>query len=300
LKIFISKIIIFVIPICGIIFLLGLTIDGDFDPYYIRFTTTKKHNLILGTSRSAQGLQPKVLLQETGINFFNYSFTIFSSPFGNSYLNSIKNKLDSKRNNGYHIVTVDPWSISSLTVDPNDVENFREMDSVIEKLKFVNLKPNWFYLLMLNRKNLVNNLFNKSGHYLHNDGWLEIKDLPMDSLSKNERLESKLKNYRGKLVGYKFSEARLNALIDIIKYLKKFGDIYLVRLPIHPEMQRIEELLMKNFEERISKIIPMTKGYLDLTKNNGDYIYTDGNHLHKSSGILVSKRVGEWINTLNN
>ena len=104
------------------------------------------------------------------------------------------------------------------------------------------------------------------------------------------------------LVDIGFKSEGVVPRVEFLNEIPEIGneiDVYLVRLPMHPEMQKIEELLMKNFEERISKIIPMTKGYLDFTKNNGDYIYTDGNHLHKSSGILVSKKVGKWINILN-
>lgn len=68
--------------------------DGYTDPFYMRFTTSKQNSLILGTSRAAQGLQPKFfdsILKET---ILNYSFTVAHSPFGKTYLRSIKKKMD--------------------------------------------------------------------------------------------------------------------------------------------------------------------------------------------------------------
>ena len=43
-------------------FVLVLTrADGSTDPFYTRFTTPRQNNLILGTSRAAQGVQPGIL-----------------------------------------------------------------------------------------------------------------------------------------------------------------------------------------------------------------------------------------------
>ena len=74
--------------------------DGYTDPFYMRFTTAKQKNLIIGTSRAAQGIQPQILNKKLNLKFFNYAFTVMHSPFGETYLNSIKSKLDesSKQN----------------------------------------------------------------------------------------------------------------------------------------------------------------------------------------------------------
>ena len=52
--------IIFSIPILIFSALIVLKADGNLDPFYIRFTTPKQKNMILGTSRAAQGLQPSI------------------------------------------------------------------------------------------------------------------------------------------------------------------------------------------------------------------------------------------------
>ncbi|TXE17115.1 hypothetical protein ES692_10680 [Psychroserpens burtonensis] len=65
-------------------------VDGYSDSFYINFTTPKQSSLILGTSRAAQGLQPKIFDTILKKQFSNYSFTVLHSPFGETYLNSIK------------------------------------------------------------------------------------------------------------------------------------------------------------------------------------------------------------------
>ncbi len=52
---------------------------------------------------------------------------------------------------------------------------------------------------------------------------------------------------------------------------------------------------MTDFNEKIQIIIPLTNGYFDMTKLKNEFRYTDGNHLYKESGKLVSTKIAEWI-----
>ena len=94
MKRFILQLALILSVLIGCIFLVLNKADGGTDPFYIRFTTPKQQNLILGTSRAAQGLQPHVFDSICNVNFYNYSFTIAHSPYGPTYLNSIKKKLN--------------------------------------------------------------------------------------------------------------------------------------------------------------------------------------------------------------
>ena len=48
--------------ICTFVFLVLLSLtNGYTDPFYLRFTTPKNNNLIIGTSRAAQGIQPEII-----------------------------------------------------------------------------------------------------------------------------------------------------------------------------------------------------------------------------------------------
>lgn len=272
--------------------------DGHTDAFYVRFTTPKQESLILGTSRAAQGLAPKVFKEKYNINIYNYAFTLLNSPYGSVYLESIKKKVRKGKKPGIFIVTVDPWSISSRTVLPNDTINFRERNGILQATKVVNMKPNLVYLLksLSGRYQDILTAKYRSSSFLHEDGWLEITQ-PIDSTSlTNDRIIEKIDRYRiQNLPRYKFSSTRFIFLRKTIEYLNKYGDVYLVRLPMHPMMLELEKELMPDFNKKIDGLIPSVKGYLDMTPSNSEYRYTDGNHLHRSSALVVTETVADWI-----
>lgn len=270
--------------------------DGYTDPFYIRFTTPKQNNLILGSSRAAQGLQPKIFNEQLDHDFYNYSFTIAHSPFGPVYLESIKRKFNEDEKNGIFIITVDPWTISSNTLNPNDSSNFRERNLCLGNTSVVNMNPNFFYLIK-NMKGNYHTLLrsNNEAMYLHKDGWLEVS-VSMNSVIVNKRIALKTESYReNNLPNYKFSELRLKYLKKIVEYLNQHGKVYLVRLPIHPDIFEIENKLMPDFKHKLKDVIPLTYGYYDMTSKNNHYQYTDGNHLYKESAKLASMEIAKWI-----
>lgn len=275
--------------------------DGDTDPFYIRFTTPKQENMILGTSRAAQGIIPQVLDNKLKKNFFNYAFTVAHSPFGEVYLKSIKAKLNSSTKNGIFIISVDPWSICSTTEDPNDSSNFRENNLCLANTPIVDMNPNFIYLI----KNLKGKYFTvitktKGALFLHKDGWLEVT-LPMDSVSVKTREDDKIEMYkRDNLPYYKFSDLRLEYLKKTIEFLNSHGDVYLVRLPIPDRMMKLENKLMPGFSDLIEKeVAPLSRGFFDMTTLPNNFQFTDGNHLYKTSGKIVTEKIAEWISTLN-
>ena len=42
-------------------------------------------------------------------------------------------------------------------------------------------------------------------------------------------------------------------------------------------------------------IVPMSNGYFDMTPINEKFQYTDGNHLHKESSLMVTEDIVNWI-----
>ncbi|MDP6909265.1 MAG: hypothetical protein QF371_07160, partial [Flavobacteriales bacterium] len=178
------------ISFCGILTLA----DGRTDSYYIRFTVPKQNNLLIGSSRAAQGLQPRVLKEILGIDIFNYAFTARASPYGPVYFESIRKKLNSGRSDGIFILDVNPWSISSRTEHPNDSTQFRELDSFVRRTPNVNTNPNFTYLKNNLGGNYYKILWNHSPVFLHQNGWLEVT-VPMDSSSIRKRTQLRLKKY---------------------------------------------------------------------------------------------------------
>lgn len=279
-----------------------LRANGKSDHFYLHFTSPRQHSLILGNSRSAQGIQPVVLNEILSRNdIYNYSFTIGTSPYGPVYLKSVKKKLDHKTKDGIFILSVDPWSISSNSKDPNDPGQFKEKEQYVGKTHFVNMNPNFLYLFNSYGKSFYQLLpRQKSSITLHDDGWLEVK-IKQDSASMQKRLERKIKLYREKnLKKYKFSYVRLDYLKETINYLKHYGNVYLVRLPVHPRIQEIDEELVPGFNEKMMMVSESTGApYLDMSYLGDSLQFTDGNHIYRESVKGVSARIGEWIASHN-
>ncbi len=275
------------------------TADGHSDSFYLKFATPKQQSLILGISRAAQGLQPEVFKEVLNVDIFNYAFTNRHSPYGPAYLRSIKKKLDESAKNGTYIVSVNPWSLSSSGIDPNDTLLFREVGACVDKTIDVDIYPNYRYLINNLKGNYYQLLFGSSNTYLHKDGWLEIS-VNMDTAIVNRRTRDKVEYYREKLSRYHFSDTRLDYLKKIIRYLNKHGDVYLVRLPVDPGIMNVENEYLPDFNSRIESLFPLVSGYFDITKYNSNFNYVDGNHLYKKSGREVSFKVARWIEEIQN
>ena len=316
MKLFIRHIILFL----GIVALLhvGLAFLADVttDDYYLKFSSPKQSSLILGTSRAKQGIIPSVLssaIENKTLSFFNFSFTLKSSPFGLVYYNAIKEKVDLESKDGCFIVTVDPWSISEKI---SDVNKTPDSLSVLFGLSDFTSKPNFKYLfkqfphgwgrILLNRiekpilkyySGQLNSSMTGSFSVLDQDGWLDVYTSLDSAFVKRKEVEM-FKTYRHKSIYRTCSESRIEYLDTIIEFLANHGDVYLVRLPVHKEMRSIEQQYMPDFNQKISKALLKSKGYLDFSTLDNQYRYTDGNHLTKTSAGEVTQDIGKWISGL--
>ena len=296
---FTIRVTIFCIPVILLLIIIFYNYDGTTDPYYLKFTSSKQSNLILGTSRAAQGIQPKVLEHYIDGEILNYGFTSAHSPYGKTYLNSVKRKLKKNTTDGVFILTVEPWSLTSRLDNPEDSLNFIEKRLCLGNTKQVNINPNPFYILNnLDKKNLMELINPSLEMVLHTNGWLEM-NVDMDKNSVQKRLEKSIIDFEEKYaITYKFSNTRFHYLKKTIHYLNNHGKVYLIRLPIHPKIMEIENQLIHDFENKIGTLIGECEGYLNLTHLNEKVNYTDGHHLHKDSGKEISKMIGEWIHQL--
>lgn len=297
MKVFLLRCLLFLAPIFLVLIYL-FKADGNTDAFYMRFTSPKQNSLIVGTSRAAQGIQPEVInriLQRNDL--YNYSFTIGHSPYGEVYLASIKKKVNQSSRNGIFIVTVDPWAVSTTT-EPLDSVNFKEKKLMLGETKYVNISPNFFYLLRSYEKPYSTLFWQRkdSEMFLHNDGWLEVT-IPMDSATVARRLKDKAAEYRNKnLPKYKFSEVRWRYLEKTIDFFKGHGEVFIVHMPVHDSLLQIDNALMPDFETRLVTLAKYKSvPYLNFTDSNTKYQYTDGNHLYKTSARIVSEEIAGWI-----
>lgn len=294
MKKFLSYSLFFLMLIAVSIFALLLRADGYTDAYYLRFTTPKQQNLIVGTSKAAQGLRPDVMNPILKTSLYNYAFDISKSPYGPKYLESIGRKLRPGTRNGLFIVTVDCWSISTKNLNPEDSTAFGENHSCVGEMKTVDQKPNFKYLTQYMSGKYYGLIFKSSIAFLHDDGWFEVT-LDDDPASIVRRTKSTMDQYKQDQFKYKFSQLRLDYLIKTIDFLNQHGKVYLVRMPIAAELMEIEQSVLPDFNLKIKQAVEKSYGFLDLTHENDCYNYIDGAHLDKRSGRQVSERIANWI-----
>ncbi len=292
--------------IVGIHYFAAMQAEAYFDPFYLRFTTGQHTSMILGTSRAAQGILPEVLNQklddeytETG----NFSFTVANSPYGEIYLKAIQQKLDTSKQDKQNIfiLSVDPWSIATRNNPTDNTALYRENNLFLDNMKTIGKvgKPNYEYL----RKGYVESwgkilyrpITTKRRMRLHEDGWLEV-NVPMSEAEVQRRTTNKINSYQGFLSDYSLSINRLAQLEQTILYLKKYGEVVLVRLPVCVEIAAIEGELMPDFDKKMCVLSQKyTLPYWSFMNKSSDYRYTDGNHLYKKSARKISAEIALMI-----
>ncbi|PCJ82031.1 MAG: hypothetical protein COA49_03460 [Bacteroidetes bacterium] len=316
MKVFLKHIALILAIISVLHLALAYTADGTTDDYYLKFASKDQSSLILGTSRALQGIIPSVLsssiqTEENPIRFFNFAFTLKSSPFGKVYLDAIMKKVTPESKGGCFIVTVDPWSISEVK---SEIGKTPDTSSVLFGINDFTSTPNFSYLInqyphgwgriLLNRveksilkkyNNELNSSVNGSFSLLDKDGWLEVyTSLDSDFVKKKE--VARFKTYKEKSLKRTASDFRIQYLYRTVEFLKTHGDVYIVRLPVHDTMREIENEYMHDFDDRIASAISMSDGYLDFNTVPNPYSYTDGNHLTRGSAKEVTLEIGRWIN----
>jgi hypothetical protein len=300
---FILNFLLFSILIGAAVSFVFLLANGNTDPYYLKLTTPVQQSLIIGTSKAAQGLQPsifdEIIYPGKQKHFYNYSFSLDDSPFGPTYLQSIREKLDPNTKDGIFIVTVDPWSLTGGENEIADTLQFRDANGCLSGLYSVTMNPNIFYLFNSYSNSyyqiLVNSKFQKR-EFLKKDGWLEIR-VPMDSNSVMKRTAGKVGFYEETMLNnYKFSPLRLNYLEKTIEFLQKHGTVYIVRIPVTEGIFAVDDKFMPDFDEKMEHLSKKYNApYLSYRNRPHVYDYTDGNHLYKTSGAVVSAEIANWI-----
>ncbi|WP_034670352.1 hypothetical protein [Chryseobacterium populi] len=301
MKKFLFKISFYMLGILLLFGILGFYADGNTDNNYMHFAVEKPQNIILGDSRGAQGIVPAELEKKLAKKFDNFSLNIVQSPYGQIYLDALKRKIDPDTKNGIFILTVNPWNLS-LDVNVKRLKDYPEEQShsPFTDMHFYDCSPNYEYLL----KHYGRSWFKlytereeagKSNTYLHKDGWMEVTvDMQKDSVSK--RVSEKINFYKDMSVKQKLSDVRLSALSKIIEYLKDKGTVYLVRIPATEKILEIENKKFPEFNKLIQNMAAKHHvAYYDLTTQYADYLYSDGTHMYKESGKVLSGRLADSI-----
>jgi hypothetical protein len=283
------------------------------DPFYLRFTTPLQQSLVIGSSKAAQGIVPEVMNEELDkaamkIKLYNYGFTIKSSPYGEPYLNSILKKIDRRgsidKENRIFILAVDPWSISTMFLKKQNGEDiFVEKDFAPNNMLWPTLNPNPEYIFknIDNRPLMIFRKFrNTNLPKVNSDGSFEVP-LRRDSLEVSEIVADKVLEYEQYAASNSFSKARFEYLERTIDSLENYGKIFLVRIPVHHEIRKIEDKFMSNFTSIITEMAGRHHIlFFDYEIDKYKLKTTDGNHLDRKSGMIFSKILANDIINSNN
>lgn len=278
--------------------------DGSADAFYLKFTTSQKRSLIIGSSRAAQGLQPSEINTVLKVDdIYNYAFTIVHTPFGKAYYESIKRKLDTVVKDGLFIIELSPWALATQKVLDDGALKLRETNTFIDKTEWVNTNPNFEYIIESYQEQyikLITNKYRKGDYqtfFVNADGWLEVT-IVSDMFSQDYRVNNKLKTYTGYLKKYNkgLSNYRLDYLKKTIQLLQNHGKVLLVRMPIDNRMLELENQLSEGFDSIIIELSEdVNSSYINGTAYNSDYKTTDANHLTIASGKKFSRFIADSI-----
>lgn len=306
MKRFIIHIVLFGLLILSSILTVFCLADGTTDASYLKLTTPKQSALVLGTSRAAQGIQPRYLNSELKRDdVYNYAFQLPTSPYGEAYLESIKKKIDLKTSNGLFILDVNPWTLARQIDTMTNEEILRDRNKFVDKTSCVNLSPNIEYLVESYGSSYIQLIMDKYRKgdvqtvFVNEDGWLEVT-IESNKINNMQGIGVKIDRYRKKLdVHDGWSEYRLNYLHQTISFLKEFGKVYMVRIPVIDDMHTIENQLLEGFDDRMESISEMHQiPYINLMPQNRHYSYTDGNHLDSASGRQFTIELARQIKQL--
>ncbi len=299
---------IFLLGIVVILYIILIFFRPDLvDSFYYRFTTDKANSLILGGSRSAQGIKPDVINKMVDLDenkIINHSFALGPSSFGPNYYREVTKKLSKESTNGLFIISVGPWTLATGMANiEDDSTKFFEVEEklFVGNLKSSSINPNFDYLFNYwNNKfspfeNIIKSIINYEGLIrLHEDGWLEIS-IKMDTAANNARIKRSEEEYKIKQV--KLSNTRLYFLDKITGYLNNYGNVILVRMPVTSQMKIIENNKFPEFDELIQLIADKYEvQYFNFIKESGKFLTTDIHHLYKDDAERFTYMLCDSIN----
>ncbi len=297
---FLVKLTVFLFLALSLLSLLLIEDGGYVDYFYEKFTTPKTQSMILGDSRSMQGIQPSVINSyfrkgEYATPILNYSFTVAQMAYGEIWKESIVRKLDTTSGNGLFILTVNPWILSKRDGDDESKKVFFEADVPPNNMKFVSMNPNFEYLIKNWNYFHFKSIFRKTSE-MHKDGWLEESNLTNDQNTLDEWKQNQVNIFSGFSHKMQPSQYRLTEFNNLVKYLNTKGHVFIVRMPMDSVLIEIEAAYWASFDSDIEKVAEANGvKYFNFTKDKLKYRTYDGNHLDKYGGVVFTKDLCDSI-----
>lgn len=260
---------------------------GKIGDVYPRVTTPRKHSLVVGTSRAAQGIDPDILnarLKDVypGCDLYNFAFHIDETTYNEIYYSAVIKKLaEDDGTRGLFILSVDPWAFKRDNLILGEVD-----------LRSVSSRPNVEYLLRFFNRTWISPL--PTHVFVNSSGRSVVTGIKRSPAM----VESKLRTYREMASHYSYSPASEDVFVRLIDRLKLRGDVFVVRMPVAQEMVALEDSLMPGFSARMDSVaLAHGARFLDLIRES--YETNDGNHLTKEEGDRFSEALAERMLKVN-
>lgn len=300
MKKFLIKLLLF-FGIGFLIFSLFIDRYGSYiDYYYVKFTSPKQTSLIIGDSRSFMGIRPDIINEQV-VNFegpmFNYSFTSTNASYGDEYLNSIKRKLDKNTKNGLFILDINPFILAERENDNIEEKLYHESNFPPHNIYFQSLNPNYEYVVK-NFSNFHFKSFVRKVSFVHKDGWQEVKNLPNDSISYINSVNSNIKVFKSFSALWKPSRYRFEKLEETIIFLKNHGKVVLVRMPSATALSLIQDKFWGDFDNDVIRLAENNQiKYYNFKDASEKFRVFDGIHLDLNSTKIFTKTLCDSINS---
>lgn len=236
----------------------------------------------MGLSRASRGISPEILYNSlkklSPYKFKNIAFSSNTSNYDEEYCNYCKQFIRNKKRNHIFILSVNPGVFNKNT---NEYSLFKKRgQSLLNLLEIlICTDVNIFY------KKLTNQQYDT----LSQQGQVIGVNI------KNNKLQM-LNAYKNTII----SDIYIANLKKMTIYLKQFGEVIFVRIPISTENKAIENKLFPKFDNIIKALSQETGAKYINYINNDTYKTYDGSHLYpscaKEFSINLSRQI---INKLN-
>jgi hypothetical protein len=291
----------------------GFFSGGHTDDFYLRLTTPRAKSMIIGSSRAAQGIHPDSLQRvcaalRRDLPIFNFAFTSMASPFGETYWKAIQSKIDTGTTSGLFMICVEPYTLGGIHVEAEKEQpkDLIEEKGILYNAHILNSYPNWEYLLKhysygWGRLALTSLGFYNDFTELHSNGWLEVR-LKVDSATAQHRANDVLYDKRNDVGNFALSPYRLHWLRETIAYLKRFGKVVMIRVPVSRQFYDFEQALAPSFDDTMQAEADHHEiEYINFQYMAESLTYKDGHHMQLTSTAIFSSGLATWLmqNELN-
>lgn len=264
------------------------------DINYYKFTSKHK-SLITGSSRAKYCIDPIQFPKETDL--LNFAFSVATSPYGEIYYNAIEKKI-TKEKGGIFILDVDPYALS--IEEKMGATHLIEKENKLGRQFFLNADPNYEYIF----KNLTPLYYHlitesKTNSTPQSNGFIILSNKNYSLKKELFMRKKKLIEYRKNSQNFHPSAYRIEYLEKTIDLLQKYGDVYLVSVPVSNEIYKIQKAYWPEHEGLMDSIAKKHHiHYIMLQKNFPNPHTLDEIHVLNSDAEIISAFLYKKISSL--